>query len=93
MKIAILLISALILVYFIRPKDKQSYHKTILAIFGIAYFCIWRFLDYYFDIFTPVDMDKNTAFISLMVITLNSKLLTLSLFYIMITQMQHATSS
>lgn len=70
MKIAILLILALILVYFIKPKDKQSYHKTILAIFGIAYFCIWRFLDFYFDIFTPVEIDKNTAFVSLMVITL-----------------------
>jgi len=75
MYIVLLLIVALILVYFSRPKDKESYHKTILAIFGIAYFCIWRFLDFYIESFYPNESFKNIAFLSLMAIAFISGLL------------------
>ncbi len=75
MYIALLLIVALILVYFSRPKDKESYHKTILAIFGIAYFCIWRFLDFYLVSFYPEESFQNIAFLSLMAVAFISGLL------------------
>jgi len=69
MYIVILLAIALILAYFTRPKDKHSYHKAILAIFGIAYFVIWRFLEYYLNVFFVDDTTKNIIFLSLISFT------------------------
>ena len=62
----LLIASALIVGYVARPKDKQSYHMAVMAIFGVAYFCIWRFADFYLNEFTPGAMSKHIAFLVLM---------------------------
>ena len=68
MYIAILLILGFILVYIIKPKDKESYRKTVLSLFGIAYFSLWRFIGFYFDIFSTTSIDKNTVFLFLIIL-------------------------
>lgn len=54
------------LAYFSRPKDKQSYQIAVLAIIGFAYFCIWRFTDFYTNIFFIDSNIKNISFFILM---------------------------
>ena len=63
----LLLSVALILVFVSKPSDRQSYHKAILAIFGMTYFIIWRFIAFYVDVFLLGESFKNIAFISLIV--------------------------
>jgi hypothetical protein len=66
MHTVLLIAAGLALAYFARPKDKQSYQMAILAIIGIAYFCIWRFADFYTDIFLVDNNIKNISFFLLM---------------------------
>jgi len=68
MYIAILLILGFILVYIIKPKDKESYRKTVLSLFGIAYFSLWRFIDFYLNIFPTTSIDKNIVFLFLIIL-------------------------
>lgn len=68
MYITLLIVVALIIGYYARPKDKQSYHMAIMAILGIAYFCIWRFAEYYIQLFYPNTGLKNIVFASLMLV-------------------------
>ncbi len=67
MHVVILLAAGLALAYLAKPKDKQSHHMAVLAIFGIAYFCIWQFADFYLAVFAYDDSDKNILFVVLMV--------------------------
>jgi len=69
MHTALLIAAALVLAFYARPRDKQSYHIAIMAIFGIAYFCIWRFARFYLDVFGYDTTAKNTAFGILMLAT------------------------
>lgn len=66
MHIVLLIATGMSLAYFSRPKDKQSYQIAILAIIGFAYFCIWRFTDFYTDIFFDDSDIKNISFFILM---------------------------
>ena len=71
----LLITSALIVGYFARPRDKQSYQMAILAIFGIAYFCIWHFTDFYFKEISLKTVDKNVVFLVLVGTTIILSLL------------------
>ena len=66
MDIVLLIAAGMALAYFSRPKDKESYRIAILAIIGFAYFCIWRFTDFYTDIFFTDSNIKNISFFILM---------------------------
>lgn len=66
MHIVLLIAAGMALAYFSRPKDKQSYQIAILAIIGFVYFCIWRFTDFYTDIFFADSNIKNISFFVLM---------------------------
>ena len=66
MYIVLLIAVIMALVYFSRPKDKQSYQIAIFSILGFAYFCIWRFTDFYTDIFFADSNIKNISFFVLM---------------------------
>ncbi len=70
MHVVLLIATGMVLGYFARPREKQSYHMAILAILGIAYFCIWRFTDYYLELFHSDTGLKNTVFTSLMLTAL-----------------------
>lgn len=47
----LLLIIILTLLFLAKPRHSRSYHIAVLAIFGIFYFCIWYFLDFYVTVF------------------------------------------
>jgi hypothetical protein len=51
--------------YFASPREKHNYRMALLAILGIAYFSIWRFAEYYMDLFHPHSGLKNIVFASL----------------------------
>ncbi len=68
MHIVLLIASGMALAYFSRAKDKESYRIAILAIIGFAYFCIWRFTDFYTDIFFTDSNIKNISFFNIDVV-------------------------
>ena len=65
MEIAALLIIALVLSFTAKLEDKKSFRNILLAIFGISYFVVWKFVDFYYAIFTNVKISSNTAFLVL----------------------------
>lgn len=66
MDIVLLLTSTLLLAYYAKPGDNRSYRIALLAVFGIAYFCIWRFVRFYLDIFHGDMLVNRITFTSLM---------------------------
>ena len=69
MDIAVLLIAVLVLGFVVKPRDKKSYHKALIAIFGIAYFCIWRFLDFHAELSHWDESNRHLALAVLMAAT------------------------
>lgn len=63
----ILLIAGIALAYFSKPKDKKNYQMAVLSIIGLGYFCIWRFYEFYINVFFLSDNIKNISFLALMI--------------------------
>lgn len=56
MNVLIPLALALILINHQKLRDDQCYRFSVLSIVGITYFFIFRYIDYYFSIFSPGDI-------------------------------------
>lgn len=69
MYIVVLLIIGLAQAYLVNPKDEKSYHQIVLAIYGISFFVIWRFANFYFDVFPDSDIDKDISFVVLITLS------------------------
>lgn len=65
MEIIILLACGLLLNIFSKPSNNQNYRIFVLSGFGITYFFIWHFANYYLNIFEFDETYKNTVFIIL----------------------------
>lgn len=63
MNVALIVAVVVVLGFYSKPGNKQSYHIAIMAIFGLAYFCLWRFFSFYLDVAGVDASDKNSAFI------------------------------
>lgn len=70
MQIVLLLVAGVALAYFSKPKDRESYQIALLAILGVAYFTVWRFVDYYMDIMSMNSTARHSAFLLIMLVAL-----------------------
>ncbi len=68
MQIVYLVVIAVLLGTFVRPSDKRSYYIAIMAIFGIAFFCLWRFIEFYLAVSGTDTSDKSVYFYLLMLV-------------------------
>ena len=51
MILILLLLSVVLLLYFVRPHNNESYRIAVMAIVGFAYFIAWRFVQYLSEIY------------------------------------------
>jgi len=72
MILILLLISVVILLYFVKPKNSENFRVAAMAIIGFAYFIVWRFSQYLSDIYF---WEENTRFIVYTLIGLTATLI------------------
>lgn len=65
----IIIVIALLGTFLSKPEDKESYHKAIFSIFGIAVFFVWHFLNYFAAIDGWSELSTYIALAAIMIIS------------------------